>query len=83
MMPIFAGENGKSRHSERIAPGTQGGGGAMTNVEHTSDQVYVVRCAECKWYDMSMGICILHWIDGGYDFYCKDGERDATKDHSS
>lgn len=55
----------------------------MTNVEHTSDQVYVVRCSECKWYDMSMGICILHWIGRGYDFYCKDGERDGKEDHSS
>lgn len=48
---------------------------AMINKLPTADVVPVVRCKDCKHYNI-FARCVLHGYDlHYYDYYCADGER--------
>lgn len=39
------------------------------------DAVPVVRCRDCKWYDLAFYVCSKCGVCVNRDFYCADGEK--------
>ena len=45
------------------------------------DMVEVVRCKDCKYYDLNTGVCSKEHVHGYSEtWYCADGERRSNRD---
>ncbi len=44
-------------------------------VKYLKDQLEIVRCKDCKWYDEQISMCDNCGLPREQTFFCADGER--------
>lgn len=47
---------------------------------HLKNMKPLVRCKDCKWYDLHKEYCLMHGYEPDCFWFCADGERKEQRD---